>query len=241
MKINPIKRITICDQIVEQIKELIEDGELKVGDKLPAERELSKLFDVGRPSIREAIISLASQGIVYKTQEGTFVNDRLGNNYINIINKQYLNDSDYIDLYEARKLIEMSTTGLAAKNVEEDDIKGLEEIIEEMKQAAYNDIEEFTRLDADFHQSIALASKNKILYIIISDILDLLKDQIEENTARMLQRKDINIYDETLHAHNNILLSIKNGDTIKASDYIFKHLDRQIQYRNTIDNNENLD
>lgn len=237
MKVNPIKKKTICDQIVEQIKKLIEDGELKVGDKLPAERELSKLFDVGRPSIREAIISLASQGIVCKTQEGTFVNDRLGNNYINLINKQYLNDSDYIDLYEARKLIEMSTTGLAAKNVEEDDIKALEEIIEEMKQAAYNDIDEFTRLDADFHQSIALASKNKILYIIISDILDLLKDQIEENTARMLQRKDINIYDETLVDHNNILLSIENGDAIKASEYIFKHLDRQIQYRNTIDNN----
>lgn len=232
MKVNPIKRITICDEIVKQIKGLINDGELKVGDKLPPERELSKMFNVGRPSIREAIIVLSSKGLLKKTQEGTFVNDRNEINCINLMNKHSLNEQDYMDLYEARKLIETVTAGLAAKNADENDKKALKEILTEMNEADFNDIEEFARLDADFHQSIALGSKNTILYNIISDILHLLREQIVENTEKMLQEKDVNIIESTLKDHRNIFHSIQSGDDLKANDYVYKHLNNQIIYRN---------
>jgi GntR family transcriptional repressor for pyruvate dehydrogenase complex len=236
LKINPIKRKTVCDEIVEQIKQLIEEGELKVGDKLPPEREMSKMFNVGRPSIREAIIVLSSQGLLEKNQDGTFVKERNESNYITLINNKFLDDKDYLDLYEARKHIETVTAELAAKNADDEDKKALLEIITEMKEVEFNDIGEFARLDADFHQCIALSSKNIILYNIISDILDLLRNQIMENTTKLLQDKDINIYYETLQDHNNIFNSIQSGDALKANYYISYHLDKQIIYRNAIKN-----
>jgi len=57
---------------------LITSGELKEGDKLPTERELMGVFDVGRTSIREALKALSTLGVVERTKEGTFVRDISG-------------------------------------------------------------------------------------------------------------------------------------------------------------------
>ena len=78
MPLQPIKPARVSDAIVEQLKTQIISGALKPGDKLPAERELVEQLKVSRPSVREALLKLEAQGLIYSRQgEGTFVLDAL--------------------------------------------------------------------------------------------------------------------------------------------------------------------
>jgi GntR family transcriptional repressor for pyruvate dehydrogenase complex len=77
---NPIKVTKIYEQIIQQIKDMIADGTLKSGDKLPTERELVEKFNVSRASIREALRSLENIGIVESKQgEGNFIGRNIEN------------------------------------------------------------------------------------------------------------------------------------------------------------------
>ncbi len=68
-KFKPIKQEKISTKIVAQIKSLIKEGDLKPGDALPPERELVKVFNVSRASLREALNSLAGMGFLEMSQK----------------------------------------------------------------------------------------------------------------------------------------------------------------------------
>lgn len=224
MKVEPIKRKTICDEIVDQFKQMIKNGELKPGEKLPSERELAKMFNVGRSSVREALQVLSSIGFVKKTAEGSFINDNFSLNHLDFTYSLLLNENDYEQLYEARKVIEITIVELAAKKADVEDIDSLEEVLSDMSNKTA-DIEEYARLDAEFHLNIALASKNKVLYEFVSTISDLLRTQVTEKLTRIIgTRKDIDIIQKTLQEHRNILEAIKNQNTKKAKECMYDHL-----------------
>ncbi|MDI3535148.1 MAG: GntR family transcriptional regulator, transcriptional repressor for pyruvate dehydrogenase complex [Thermosediminibacterales bacterium] len=234
MKVEPIKRKTICDEIVDQFKQMIKNGELKPGEKLPSERELAKMFNVGRSSVGEALQVLSSIGLVKKTAEGSFINDSFSLNHLDFTYSLLLNENDYEQLYEARKVIETTIVELAAKKADVEDIYSLEEVLSDMSNKTV-DIEEFARLDAEFHLNIALASKNKVLYEFVSTISDLLRTQVTEKLTRIIgTRKDIDIIQKTLQEHRNILEAIKNQNTKKAKECMYDHLnDAEIVFLKT--------
>ena len=70
---KPLSKKTFSDEIIDQILSMIITGELKAGDKLPAERQLSESFRVSRNSLREALKTLESLGIVRRSPRGTTV------------------------------------------------------------------------------------------------------------------------------------------------------------------------
>lgn len=222
MKVKPIRRKTICDEIVNQFKQMIKNGELKPGEKLPSERELAKMFNVGRSSVREALQVLSSIGFVKKTAEGSFINDNFSLNHLDFTYSLLLNENDYEQLYEARKVIEITIVELAAKKADVEDIDSLEEVLSDMSNKTA-DIEEYARLDAEFHLNIALASKNKVLYEFISTISDLLMNQVAEKFKRK-KDKDPDITYKVFQEHKNILEAIKNKNTLKAKKLMYDHL-----------------
>src|SRR5499426_3168263 len=76
MELEPVKSIRIYEDIVRQVKTLIADGRLTSGDRLPPERELAERFRVSRTSVREALRSLQSRGLIeIRAGEGAFVRD----------------------------------------------------------------------------------------------------------------------------------------------------------------------
>jgi len=224
MRFNPVKRKTICDEIVDQIKQMIRNGELKPGEKLPGERDLAKLLNVGRSSVREAILVLSSIGLVRKSLEGAFINDKFELSYLDLTYSLLLNESDYAELYEARKLIETITVELAAQKADVEDISSLEEVLGEMSDDSLS-VDDFAGLDADFHANIALASRNKVLFEFISRISDLLRSQVAEKITRFKKdNKGINIFQKTFNEHRAVLDAIKNKDTVKAKKLMCEHL-----------------
>ena len=70
MSYNRVKQPKISDVIMGQMEEMILEGTLKPGQKLPPERELAKQFEVSRPSLREAVQKLAAKGLLNSRQGG---------------------------------------------------------------------------------------------------------------------------------------------------------------------------
>ena len=71
---------------MQQLEEMILEGTLKPGQKLPPERELATQFEVSRPSLREAVQKLAAKGLLISRQGGgTYVSEDLGGSFSDTI------------------------------------------------------------------------------------------------------------------------------------------------------------
>jgi GntR family transcriptional repressor for pyruvate dehydrogenase complex len=159
-------------EVATQIKDLIRGEKLKPGDKLPNEMELSRLFGVSRPTVREAVKALLSQNIIEIVRgKGTFVSqmpgivdDPLGLDFV-------MNPDLRLSLVEARLLIEPGAARLAAKNADEADVARIERFIDAMSEIVRKK-EINMDIELDFHRSIAEATKNPVIIRIVPVIID---------------------------------------------------------------------
>ena len=160
---KPIKNQKMYIQIAEQIKKLISEGTLKVGDRLPSERELSIQFNVSRSTVRESLTALEILGLIeVRTGLGTFVCKQ--NQFDNILGEELAGNISPTELFEARLIIEPKLSHLAAQRATIEDIEEMARIIEEAKNLDLNQIYKFEELDGKFHLSIAKAANNEVLY-----------------------------------------------------------------------------
>jgi len=121
MEVNPISMKRIYQSIIGQFIDLIKDGKLKVGDKLPPERTLAEMFNVSRASIREAFSAMEIIGLIeVRPGEGSFVTDLNIGPFISTISPLLVSsESMDADLLDFRKLIEMEAVRLAAMKSDE--------------------------------------------------------------------------------------------------------------------------
>lgn len=120
-------------------------------------------------------------------------------------------------MIEVRKIIETELCALAAKRATPEDIKRLEEILEEMK-AHLNDPIAFSDSNHQFHLSIARAGQNETLRDLIERVRDLLRDTI----SKIIQRSDISR--RSLDYHQRILNAIREADAVRARKVMAAHL-----------------
>ena len=167
-----IQRSRLYEEIAEQIKRAIRSGELKPGDRLPSERELSETFDVGRPAIREALRSLSAMDLIEVNmgKKGSVVKETDVTRYMSAIREQlsWLLKTDkkgLHELWEVRKYIELGIAHSASAHATKKEIKQLELLLREMA-ASSNDLHKYFQLAVEFHETLALASKNKTFYIV---------------------------------------------------------------------------
>ena len=172
MPFKKIQRTRLYEEIAEQIKKAIRNGELKPGDRLPSERELSQAFDVGRPAIREALRSLSAMDLIEVNmgKKGSVVKETNVTRYMSAIREQLswlikMDKTGLHELWEVRKYIELGIAHSAATHATRKEIKKLELLMKEM-EASSNDIHKYFQLAVEFHETMALASKNKIFFIV---------------------------------------------------------------------------
>lgn len=221
MEVTPfqtIKQKKISSQIVDQIKEVITSGKLRPGDTLPPERELMKVFNVGRPTLREALNSLATMGFLEMAQrQRTKVKSLVPRDIIEPLRLMLKEDATVaIDLVESRAIVETANAELAAERATEEDITKLEECLEDMR----GKLDEHSALllgDAEFHLAIADAAHNKIQSHLMFSIYDLLKEKIgicyHDEKAELIFKQ-----------HCKIVEAIKAKDSAKARDTMKEHL-----------------
>ena len=159
-------------EIATQIKDLIRGEQLKPGDKLPNEMELSRLFGVSRPTIREAAKTLVSQNMIEIVRgKGTFVS-RMPGIIDDPLGLEFVMSPDLrLSLLEARLLIEPGAARLAAQKADRADLSSIERSVEAMSEIVRRK-EINMEIELDFHRSIAEATKNPVIIRIVPVIMD---------------------------------------------------------------------
>lgn len=225
LKFQRIGTKKIYIEVIEQIKEMLARGDLKPGDQLPSEREFAELLGISRVSLRQALTVLETLGIVeIRHGEGTFVSsnpDGFGN--LNIYLSKISKESDPLDILEARKLIEVEIASLSAIERTEEDLKVMEEILDEMKMAIERGEETLT-IDLRFHLQIAESTHNPVLFSVMNHIGSLMR----QNLWRVVKGLSLTTpgrAEKYLEQHWLIYNAIKDRDPIKAKEFMLRHLE----------------
>jgi len=231
IRLKKINRTRYFDQVVDQIRTLIDSGIVNVGDKLPTINELSDQLSIGRSSIREALRILETEGLIEVHQgSGTFVRPRSDwlmnrNNAIGWIKQR---GESIIQLLQVREWLEGLSISLVAQNPSPEAINELESILDEIaflvKEADTKDIEpdldKISKLNTSFHLAISKHSGNQIVYKFLSEILPSFS---ESNMAVLFTKPSL---DQQAIEHQNILSAIKNRDPDRAVHLIRNHVIR---------------
>lgn len=185
LDIKAVKKVTVTEQVMEQIAHLITSGQLKPGEKLPNERELAERFQVARGRIREALRALSLIGLItIKAGEGSFVNQTQTPVPAETIHWMFHKEIHNLDeIYAARKLIESEVIMTAAANATPEQVAKLERMLERMKDpGARQSAEQFLNLLDQYDLYMGEISGNGIYSKLMQTIVHLRR----ETSVRLL-------------------------------------------------------
>lgn len=209
-------------KVIDYIKKQILEGNLQLGGKLPAERDLSNLLGVSRNSVREAIRTLDIMGVISSQQgAGNYLTGNFQNNLVESMSMMfYLNQIDYQQVSQLRRALEMQALILAIDNITDPEIAQLERILNQLEK----ETEEINViLDKQLHYNIAIASGNTLIINILQALSDLIDQFIYDLRSDILRTEDSRkILNE---AHDEMLKSIITRDKNLAYAAISKHFD----------------
>ncbi|MBB2969723.1 FCD domain-containing protein [Mesorhizobium sp. RMAD-H1] len=214
-----------ADEIVSQIEILILEGILRVGDRLPGERELARQFDISRPILREALKRLESRGLlVTRHGGGTFVADVIGQVFtrpvIELIASHRKATADYL---EYRREIEGIAAEFAARRATAADKALLTGIMEAMEAAhGKDDFAEEAHLDVEFHNAIGECAHNIVLLHTLRSCYRLLADGVFYNRALIYGFPGAR--DILLAQHRAIFDAVIAGDPKAARKAVEAHI-----------------
>ena len=207
--------------IVEQIEERILRGELKPGDCLPPERELTEQFGVSRTVIREAIKALVQKGLVDpRPGLGTFVKHDLTEamrQSLSLI-MRLEGEQSSLDLMEFREILEPEIAAMAAARAGQAHIEAMEQAIQQMDAAA--DTEAYMQADLEFHLALARATGNRL----IPRFLDMIVDLLVEQRQQIGEAKGLSLVESSQTYHRRITNAVIRRDPAAARDLMRGHL-----------------
>lgn len=215
-----LQKDILSEKIVGKLVALIREKQLRPGDRLPSERELAAMMGVSRPSLREALRALSIMGIIENRQgSGTFVTSLKPELLVEHWDFLFqVNDATFIDLLEARRILEVGLASLAAQRITPQEIAGLEECVQHSARTI-DDAEAFLKADLEMHQRIINAAHNRILALFMESINQL------NVASRQRTSKFPEVRHQTLHDHCAILNALEAHDSILAGDAMRHHLD----------------
>jgi len=160
----PVRRPnSLTDRVVSRIQSLVESAQLKVGDRLPPERELAARLGISRAALREAVKVLEERGaLVVRHGRGIFVGDDIADALRRSLVDREMTLSE---LYAMREVLEAPAAAWAAASATEAEIATLEDTLRVLDAGPKQplDIDRLGQLDAAFHLSLVRAAKNQFL------------------------------------------------------------------------------
>jgi GntR family transcriptional regulator, transcriptional repressor for pyruvate dehydrogenase complex len=219
MQLDPIKRDTITEMVAQRMMGLLSDGTLKPGDKLPTERDLARKFQVGRTTVREALKLLTLSGILEaKRGDGTYVRHDFRAFLSQQINWPLLLSNREVEMvFEVREGLEAKTARLAAIHATAEEIEEIG-IFREMHRVKDRDIEIETDLDIKFHNAIAKAAHNELLFHLMLSLQGIVRQYIALSNLKS------DLLENTVNEHEAVYLAIVSRDPDKAERAMINHL-----------------
>ncbi len=220
---------TAVPRLVEQLRALIQENQLKAGMRLPAERQLAAQLAASRSMVREAIKMLISEGLLTSRRGGgTYVNELPSpwseRRIVQPLKTLVEDDPNYrYDILEARHAIESSTAWFAALRATDEDKIRLEACFNATLRLDERDDPELSaQADVRFHLAIAEASHNVVLLQTMRGFFDLLQSSVMVSRQRMYTQPAI--FDRLTVQHRALLDAILAGDAPRARQAAVSHL-----------------
>jgi GntR family transcriptional regulator, transcriptional repressor for pyruvate dehydrogenase complex len=223
-KIRRVTKISISEEIAKQIMDLISNGDLTPGQRLPSERDLCENFGASRSSLREALRCLSIVGVLNaRVGEGTSVAPDGGKFLRKILEWRMITEKhDIENLLEIRIALEGVSAANAALYATPEDIENARTLLTKMK-ASVKDETQFAILDLDFHLTLANASRNTLLL----DLISVIRSQLARALSTVLQLP--NARPLSLKEHSAIFEAIERRDADAARKAMHDHLEAALK------------
>jgi GntR family transcriptional regulator, transcriptional repressor for pyruvate dehydrogenase complex len=213
---------SLDERIVDEIRRLIESGQVVPGDRLPAERDLARAFNVSRAALREAMRRLAAMGLVeIRWGKGVFIRATDLDFVLERLAPLMLGHGQIIDLYEVRRQLEVAAAGWSAERATAAERAELAALTAEAVVARGRLAEDAAyarEFDRRYHNMIAVLSHNGVVLRIMVSLLDLLGELRQRSFAipgRALR---------SLEEHQQISAAIVGGEPAAARQAMLAHL-----------------
>lgn len=215
--LRPLAERRVPDALAARFEQLIAEGRLAPGERLPPERDLAVLFNVSRSTMREALNQLVLKGLIHRRPgRGTVVLDRSSSVHSRTLGALHEGDADLSDALDFRAVIEPAIAAHAARRATPADVLRLEELIRFMD--AENSPASFAAFDRQFHELIARSCGNPLLV----RLSELASEWIEATRHKALQtrtRREL-----SRRGHRKIYAAIAAGDSDAAAAAMAEHL-----------------
>jgi len=218
----PIRRRKISEEAALRLEAMIRDGTFPEGALLPPERELMRMFGVGRASIREALYALGRMGLVQvRTGERPLVTRPTPENLLTELSgaaRHFLAGSGGPGHFqEARALFEVGVARLAALRADREDLERLRNALE-ANSAARGDSARFERTDVAFHYVLARITRNPIFTAVHDALVEWLTSQ------RTISLRAPGAEEAAFASHRRIYDAIASNDPGVAAAAMDEHL-----------------
>lgn len=207
------------DQVVKQIRELIESGELKPGDRLPSERTLADRLGISRPSVRTGLRILSAMGVLQSRHgSGTFMSSvpPVESQLLPLLAALHGFSPDA--MFEARRILEVSLAGLAADRATDEHLAMMAEAVADT-YSSLNDPKAYLVYDMQFHRAVALASGNPI----VATLMDMVTAALYEMKVQTIEHATH--IEESAAMHRKIYQAIRARKPDAAREAMRKHLE----------------
>jgi len=216
---------SLVDRMVADIRTQIRDGALRPAERLPSERTLCTLYNVGRTTVREALKALSAQGFVTQSRRGAVVAEPGHVTVPAEVDLAALAAQATIrDLYEVRKLLEVQVARWVAIRATPSDLERLRRSVE----VEHLDGDDSVNPNTAFHDALVTAAHNPVLAQVHASNYDLfhhlpfyweLLDSAEVRSARESR------HEMARRWHREILHALEQRDPDQAGGAMFQHLD----------------
>ncbi len=219
--ITPIKKTRGAEEVADRIRVLMLDGTFSAGEPLPSERNLAERFGVSRGSIRDALRTLETIGLVETRHgQGTFPLELSVDRLVAPLASVMAYRSDLQDeLLDVRRMFEPAVARVAAQRATEEDLAELQRILEAQRQKV-NASQSAIVEDTAFHATLARATRNRVVMSIMATLNDLL---VESRTQSLLHKGRPA---RSIDGHEAVVAALRHRDPDGASQAMYNHIDQ---------------
>lgn len=203
------KKERLSDLTTARIQEDILKGKYPIGEKLPTEKELMEIYQVGRSTIREAVKQLSiSKILIVKQGSGTYVNK-----------SQMLSPSDILkkakfdEINDVRRLVEGELIQRACQTATKKQLEAIDQSLQEKKKAILAENKDSCiQADIAFHLNIAKAANHQVLLLLYQGFTEMITDFFHER-----EPKGISFFAMSYHLHEQLYLAVRDKKEKQAA------------------------
>jgi GntR family transcriptional repressor for pyruvate dehydrogenase complex len=219
--ITPIKKTRIAEEVADRIRVLMLDGTFPPGEPLPSERHLAERFGVSRGSIRDALRTLETIGLLETRHgQGTFPHELSVDRLVAPLASVMAYRSDLQDeLLDVRRMFEPAVARVAALRAKDEDLADLQRILDTQRQKLKTGQSAIVE-DTAFHAVLARSTRNRVVMSIMATLNDLL---VESRTHSLGQKGRPS---RSIDGHEAVVAALRRRDPEGASQAMYNHIDQ---------------